>query len=428
MPLSRTVFMNFAPTANQFCEQVAQAMLREGIHLTLDHWESQEDDLLPPTIEQDLKHASAFVFIMTPEMLQSQRMHREQRAFREEMIRYPERRMLCVRVAPCYIPDLPTTSIYIDALHCTADQAIANIVHALEEHVESKTETSHPDLKSREDRTENTDESDICFSLPDALRQLGFREWMTQDRSAIVPPMCLIPAGPFMMGSDPLHDSEAFDDEFSQHSVLLPRYEIGKYPVTVAEYACAVRAGVLPTPCMFEWKGGKMTWKMQLHLFDHPVVCVAWDECLVYANWLSSVTGQHWCLQSEAEWEKAARWQSERGESTIYPWGDLWDDSRANVVSTGTTPVGAFAAFDDASPYGLHDMAGNIWEWTSSAFHAYPYAPAVEQESDNPLQLRTVRGGFWGGSARYTRAAYRRKNYPIDANSGKGFRLVIRQG
>ncbi len=120
-------------------------------------------------------------------------------------------------------------------------------------------------------------------------------------------------------------------------------FAIGQHPVTVAEYACAVRAKAVREPQQFEYSGTKFgpDWKTQQTHPDHPVVCVSWNDVVAYCAWLAKTTGQPWRLPSEAEWEKAARGTDGR----IYPWGDTFDKARCNTSESGirtTTPVGGY--------------------------------------------------------------------------------------
>jgi hypothetical protein len=185
--------------------------------------------------------------------------------------------------------------------------------------------------------------------LPPRLGQLGFAVARTQDGAEfIVPPVCTVPAGAFLMGSDPKDAIDGtFVSEQPQHRVTLAAYQIGKYPVTVAEYACFVHAGQKePT-----------NWQQQLGNLDHPVMYVSWRDATAYAQWLAERAGQPWRLPSEAEWEKAARGTNGR----IYPWGDRFDASRANTGESkkeDTTPIGSYPS--GPGPYGALDMAGNM--------------------------------------------------------------------
>ena len=157
---------------------------------------------------------------------------------------------------------------------------------------------------------------------------------------------------------------------------------------------------------------------------DHPVVCVSWQDATAYAAWLAKLTGQPWRLPTEAEWEKAARGTDGR----IYPWGNTWDKARANTNDGGpgtTTPVGAYAARGDASPYGAHDQAGNVWEWTSSVFMPYPYNSTDGRERADTTGNRVLRGGSWDDVPRFARVAYHSPHDPAYLNGNVGFRVHL---
>jgi formylglycine-generating enzyme required for sulfatase activity len=164
---------------------------------------------------------------------------------------------------------------------------------------------------------------------------------------------------------------------------------------------------------------------------DHPVVWVSWHDAVAYCNWLSEVTGRPYGLPSEAEWEKGARGTDGR----IYPWGNQWDAERCNTGESGkgdTTPVGAYP--QGASPYGLVDMAGNVWEWTRSLWgedaqepsFKYPYDPADGREDlEAPDTVRRVlRGGSWYLSRDRARCVGRNGDGPDYSDDAVGFRLV----
>ncbi|HUY75277.1 MAG TPA: SUMF1/EgtB/PvdO family nonheme iron enzyme [Ktedonobacterales bacterium] len=228
----------------------------------------------------------------------------------------------------------------------------------------------------------------------------------------ITPPVCAIPAGPFLMGSDKRRDSQAGSDELPQHTVTLAAYQIARYPVTVAEYACYARAtGTAPGD-----------WNNQLQRLDHPVVRVSWNDAIAYVGWLAKTTGQPWRLPTEAEWEKAARGTDGR----IYPWDDAWDKTRANTSDGGpgaTTPVGTYPR--GARPYGAQDMAGNVWEWCHTLYQSYPYNANDGREDANSTGNRILRGGSWGGAPRDARAACRYGVDPAGVGGSVGFRVAV---
>lgn len=253
--------------------------------------------------------------------------------------------------------------------------------------------------------------------LPARLMALGYRGVNIIGVPAIVPPLITVPAGAFQMGSDPRHDPGAFEDEKPQRSFGVNAFQIATHPVTVAEYALAVSDGAVRTPPLRDG----VDWGKQLERPDHPVVCVSWQDASAYIMWLGRTIGQAgWLLPSEAQWEKAARWDSAHSVSRIYPWGDAFDQARCNTQESSlemTTPVGSYP--NGVSPYGVNDMTGNVREWTSS-----PYAPDPRMSSDGRPGRVMVRGGSWRSPARDARAACRHFDSVTNAYSYVGFRLA----
>jgi formylglycine-generating enzyme required for sulfatase activity len=155
------------------------------------------------------------------------------------------------------------------------------------------------------------------------------------------------------------------------------------------------------------------------------VVNVSWHDAVAYCRWLSEVTGKSIRLPTEAEWEKAARGEKDQRE---YPWGDEWDPAKCNNSELGlgdTTPVGIFPA--GASPYGVLDMLGNVWEWTVSHYRPYPYNPADGREDENAGDdvARVLRGGSFYDSRRGVRCAARVRHDPDARYDSIGFRVVL---
>jgi formylglycine-generating enzyme required for sulfatase activity len=223
------------------------------------------------------------------------------------------------------------------------------------------------------------------------------------------------------MGSDPKWDSQAYDGEKPQQRVTLAAFQIGTYPVTVAEYACAVQAKAVREPP----RGLRMDWLTQLKQLDHPVVCISWQDATAYAAWLAEVTGQSWRLPTEAEWEMAARGTDGR----IYPWGDGFDTTHCNTDESDiktTTPVGRYPT--GASPCGPQEMAGNVWEWTSSLYKPYPYRADDGRERVDATGDRVLRGGSVDDVARNARTACRFGDSPAGISSVFGLRLALAPG
>lgn len=222
-----------------------------------------------------------------------------------------------------------------------------------------------------------------------------------------------IPAGSFWMGSE-----QGSGDEKPLHKVTLPQYQIARVPVTNAQYAIFVReTGHMPPGT---WAGGRPPRGKDLH----PVFDVYLFDAQKYTKWLSSVTGKQVQLPSEAEWEKAARGSQDQRE---YPWGDRFKSARCNTRELeirSTTPVGIF--LEGASPYGVLDMSGNVWEWTRSTYRDYPFDPKDGRDDlAKGSFFRVLRGGTCFLNARLARCASRYGNFPSGGEDYLGFRVVV---
>ena len=212
----------------------------------------------------------------------------------------------------------------------------------------------------------------------------------------VPPEIVAVPLGPFIAGSDAAERERAYqlDEAAYGHSrtrkgrwyeferargqQFTGAFEITRTPITNAQYAAFVAATGHRAPQVDEvtWKSYRLihpysrtrrhAWlkgKPPAGRADHPVVLVSHGDAMAYAAWLSAVTGSKWRLPSELEWEKAARGR----EGGTFPWGRDWDPKRLNSHDQGpfdTLPVGRFES--GASPYGLLDAAGQVYEWTSS--------------------------------------------------------------
>ncbi len=218
-----------------------------------------------------------------------------------------------------------------------------------------------------------------------------------------------IPAGEFLMGSDPERDSGVYVDEKPQHKVYLSAYQLAKTPVTNRQYKVFVDATQQKAP--EHWKGGKVPAGKE----EHPVVNVSWLDAVAFCRWAGLR------LPSEPEWEKGARGTDGR----VYPWGNEAPDEKHcnfNYNVRDTTAVGKYPA--GASPYGLLDMAGNVLEWTSSVKKGYPYRADDVREDQESVESRVLRGGSWYVGIRRMRSADRDKAIPGGRNNRIGFRCA----
>jgi len=246
-----------------------------------------------------------------------------------------------------------------------------------------------------------------------------------------VPATVAIPAGPSWVGS-PLDDPEAHDNEKPCHEVELRGYRIGRYPITNAQYARFLADNPdHPVPHADEERARPYNWDSHARTYpegkaDHPVVLVSWHDAETYCRWLSQVTGQHYRLPTEEEWEKAARGGSP--ETRRYPWGNEWNPGYCNVQELGrncTTSVHEFEQ-TNKSPFGVVDMAGNVWEWTASWYEPYPGSP--HEGLHNDQFHRVVRGGSWHSDPQSVRISCRGRYEPDAQRPYLGFRIALDAG
>lgn len=226
--------------------------------------------------------------------------------------------------------------------------------------------------------------------------------------------MVAIPVGTYTMGSN-----DGPDDERPAHRVDVAGFEIDRLPVTNARFAEFLNAvgsrnqngerlfDVDDPDARIHMIGNR--WVADGGFENHPVVEVAWPGARDYCAWRNKR------LPTEAEWEKAARGTDGRK----YPWGNTPPDRTRGQFAArynDTAPAGAFPA--GASPYGVLDLAGNAWEWVSSAYRAYPYAANDGREDQKAGPVRATRGGGHDSPAHEITTTERGRN--LSRNPGAG--------
>lgn len=256
---------------------------------------------------------------------------------------------------------------------------------------------------------------------------------------AAVPSLARIPSGDFLMGA-----ADGQPDERPVHRVRVTEFFIGRFPVTNDEYARFVRDAGRPAPAirdvpliaagsreaMFKELAEPYIWQHgepPSGRGSHPVVLVTHDDATAYCEWLSASLGRTVRLPTEAEWERAARGGVDGSQ---YPWGDDIDSSRCNYLSDpsakrqrGTCPTGTYAA----NPYGLCDVAGNVWEWIADWYGSdyYGASEPVDPQGPSTGALRVVRGGSWAtDDVTMMRCAYRHSVPPDTYAYSVGFRIA----
>jgi gamma-glutamyl hercynylcysteine S-oxide synthase len=259
-----------------------------------------------------------------------------------------------------------------------------------------------------------------------------------------LPAEVLVPAGPFTMGTSA--EPWALDNERPAHQVHLDAFRIDTVPVSNIDYQAFVDEGGYADPRWWSAPGWQhrstadliapMTWRREGGQWlrtrfgqvepvpaDEPVVHVCWYEADAYARW----AGKR--LPTEAEWEKAARHDPVRGRSRRFPWGD--DDPAPEHANLGQrhlqpAPVGAYPA--GASWYGVRQLLGDVWEWTSSDFGGYPGFRAWPYREYSEVffgsEYKVLRGGSFATDAAACRGTFRNWDYPIRRQIFAGFRCA----
>lgn len=244
----------------------------------------------------------------------------------------------------------------------------------------------------------------------------SFRAQLKQKFAGRVPQIAMvaIPGGSFDMGG-----SES-DDERPVHQVNVKAFELGRTEVTFDQWdACVANGGCEHYPKDEGWGRG-----------DRPVINVSFNDVQQFIAWLNKATGQRYRLPSEAEWEYAAR----AGTSSPFSTGTCLPTTHANY--DGSHPASGCAAGEyrrqtlpvaglQANAFGLHDMHGNVWEWTQDCWNSsYGGAPADGSAwTSGNCTLRVQRGGSWSYNAGYARSAYRNSDAVGYRNDDLGFRL-----
>lgn len=253
------------------------------------------------------------------------------------------------------------------------------------------------------------------------------RPLVSTSPASSVSEMVTVKAGRFEMGAD--DGIFAYDNERPRHTLELPDFKIDRLLTTNADYASFIAEGGYSWrewwsdegwewrerenwQAPLYWQRGGEDWRAQTMFEEgllepqHPVTGISWYEAEAYARF----RGKR--LPTEAEWEKAASWDSARGRKNRFSWGDQEPTPvlcNFNQHYWGTTPVGSFA--DGASTEGCQDMTGNVWEWTSDAFMGYPGYTVFPYPEYSEVWFdgdhRVLKGGSWATRAPLLRTSFR---------------------
>jgi formylglycine-generating enzyme required for sulfatase activity len=239
------------------------------------------------------------------------------------------------------------------------------------------------------------------------------RQFVETLGNGVILEMVAVPGGTFLMGS---RAGGGYEDEYPAHSVRVPPFFLGKYPITQAQWQVVM--GHLP-PCRGQGP-------------QRPVDRVSWHDAVGFCEQLSRRTGRAYRLPGEAEWEYACR----AGTTTPFYCGKTITTDLANYVGAHTylaepegvyrhetTEVGSFPP----NAFGLYDMHGNVWEWCADAWHD-DYAGAPTDGSvwaRHDATHRVMRGGSWHDPPRLCRCAARLKQAQDEGEDFVGFRVTL---
>jgi iron(II)-dependent oxidoreductase len=264
-------------------------------------------------------------------------------------------------------------------------------------------------------------------------------------RATQLPAEVLVPAGRFPMGTST--EAWALDNERPAHDVQVAAFFLDTTPVTNGQFAAFLDAGGYDDDRW--WSAGGWSHRHRANLsaplfwfrdddgdwyrrsfgtvlpvvVDEPVVHVSYYEAEAYAAW----AGRR--LPTEAEWEKAARWDPDTQRSRRYPWGDADPTpTHANLGQDHLRPALAGSYPAGASPLGIHQLMGDVWEWTSSTLSPYPGFQAFPYDEYTKVFLgadyQVLRGGSFGTDRAACRGTFRNWDYPIRRQIFAGFRTA----
>ncbi|AKU16481.1 ergothioneine biosynthesis protein EgtB [Luteipulveratus mongoliensis] len=253
----------------------------------------------------------------------------------------------------------------------------------------------------------------------------------------------LVPAGEFVLGVDGDDEPWSLDNERPAHRVELPAFRIGRVPVTNAEWQLFIDAGGyderrwwsepgwvhrleagLQRPQFWLPDGSRLRFGAVEEIpTDEPVQHVSYWEAQAYASWAGAR------LPTEQEWEKACAWDPVLCRRRRWPWGDQpWTPDLANLGGDGLRPAPVGAYPGGASAYGVEQMIGDVWEWTSSQFEAWPqFRPMLYADYSQPFfggDFRVLRGGSWAVGGASIRPSFRNWDLPVRRQIFSGVRLA----
>lgn len=386
------IFISYSHEDSDYAHKLAEALEQAGFAVWIDN-RIDYGTQWPHVIQEQLDSCAAFVVIMTPRSFKSKWVQNElNRAMRKEKPLFPlllegdEPWLAVESIQYTDVTDerLPPSRFYNTLSNFVQRHIQSDVLHA-----------------------ESVEVQDIQLTAVKAV-PVGGAE--SHDIASPLPMMewCSIPAG-----------ATTIEGKISSVNT----FRISKYPVTNAQYQVFI-----DDPDGYQYTGWwdyssfARDWRRKnnrpaIPTFkgeDYPRETVCWYEAVAFCYWLSDKTGLSIMLPTEQEWQRAAQ-----GDNSLrYPWGDKFDKTRCNTSESGnrqTTPVERYIT--GISPYGVYDMAGNVWEWTLTEFES-------KLSNIKSNASRVLHGGSWNLSGIMALAAYRYQFKSSSRGGDVGFRIV----
>ncbi|HLK61160.1 MAG TPA: SUMF1/EgtB/PvdO family nonheme iron enzyme [Chthonomonadaceae bacterium] len=391
MPNAPKLFISYARKDEKWLDQLLEHLRSLELHGRITQWTNREitpGSMWRTEIAKELKHADIAVLLVTPAFLASQYIQES------ELPDLLKKRVLWIAVESSLYTHTPLADL--QCVNQPSKPLGGYFGNARQktwvEICEKILEIAHTFLAP------NHEEVEMALTIPPRNARLGDKWKNPKDNATLI----YIPEGDFLMGDDDMSDNP-------RRTVTLDGYWIYETPVTVAQYHKFCKEVHRSRPPAPDWEWND----------NYPIVRVRWYYAKAYCDWAGMK------LPTEAQWEKAARGTNGRK----YPWGNEWDASACansrrldeGAASVRSYPVGA-------SPYGVLDMAGNVWEWCADWYDEDYYKTAPQQNPTGPEQgmRRSLRGGSWiETDPHYFRCAFRNGYIPEGNGYFWGFRACI---
>ena len=395
------IFISHSNQDNEFVRQLAQALKALGLNIWIDFIDIPAGMNWSTAIQQALDECEAMIVVITPNAMASPDVENEWQYYIDE-----EKSLIPVRWQPAKVHFQLRRIQYVDFHEKEFSAALDRLIAELQRQ---------------------------GFPVGEALPPVGVRHVVPSQLPRvedILPPpfeWVEIPGGKVML------EDESDKDGTKGGAYEVPTFTISKYPITNAQFQVFVKS---PTGYhnrqWWEFSEATQQWHKQnpqprATAFpgdDHPRTNVSWFEAVAFCRWLTTLSipeGSqvppllHIMLPTEQQWQRAAVGDT----GWIYPWGNLFNSDKCNTVENGfrqTTPVTQYP--QGASPYGVMDASGNIWEWCLNEWQM------GGTDIEEAAQLRIVRGGGWGDTYMFARALNRARSNPDARSYGFGFRIV----